>query len=162
MTPSTAAQSLSTAVVSIVLRAAGVLPIRIIPHAQGTPERQVVAIIGDLMLTVTDIELARRLQRQWAATYPLSKKAPNVMPALACRFWLPADPQRRPVAVSLKLFNTTTMSAQWAPAEQQTATPPHLRVTLDRVVWQVCDRTAWSQINRVFWDIRNFLEDHPR
>lgn len=43
------------------------------------------------------------------------------------------------------------------PARQSTRTPPHLRLRVDRLVWQLCDRQSWRAIGDAWLVAEQYL-----
>ena len=44
-------------------------------------------------------------------------------------------------------------------ARVQSGTPPHLRMRVDRLVWQVCDQQSWRAIGDAWFAAQRHLEE---
>ncbi|MGQ0479996.1 MAG: hypothetical protein ACT4O0_03050 [Pseudonocardia sp.] len=130
-------------VLAVILRVAGPVVTGTHPHALGTPERQVSVRIGDALVYLTDPEVAARIRQHWDAAQYLAVRR---LPEQVSQTWLAPDPERYPLGVTLQLTGPVRVTTRWMPGAPTASTPPHLRIRVDRLVWQVCDLQAWRSI----------------
>jgi hypothetical protein len=152
------AHVLASAVLAVVMRVAGPVPIQVHPYAIGQPEQQVSARIGDAVVYLTELGVAGRIRQQWdAAQYLVSQR----LPERVSQTWLAPTPRTYPVGVALRLTGAVEVATQWVEGRPTTRTPPHLRVRVDRLVWQACDRQAWRSIGQAWFDAQQALTGGP-
>jgi len=78
--------------------------------------------------------LAARLRQQWdASQYLATQRLPEQVP----QAWLAHDTDVYPVGVTLQLTGPVKVTPRYQPPHRETRTPPHLRMRVDRLVWQV-------------------------
>ena len=145
---------LASTVLSVVMRVAGPVPTDVHPYALGHPEQQVSARIGDAVVYLTEPTLAARIRQQWDAAYYLaSARLPDRVP----QTWLAPQPGSYPLAIALRLTGAVEITTQWIPGRRTTNTPAHLRVRIDRLVWQVCDQQSWLKIGQAWFAAQRYL-----
>ena len=145
---------LASTVLSVVMRVAGPVPTDVHPHALGHPEQQVSARIGDAVVYLTEPTVAARIRQQWdAAHYLASARLPNRV----SQTWLAPQPGSYPLGIVLRLTGAVEIATQWIPGRRTTNTPAHLRVRVDRLVWQVCDQQSWLRIGQAWFDAQRYL-----
>jgi hypothetical protein len=127
--PTTDTHQLTSAVIAVVLRVAGAVITDVRPHAIGTPQRQVNARIGDVLLYLTDHRTVARIRQQWdAAQYIAIKRLPETV----SQTWLAnPHPDTYPLGVTLRLEGSVQVTCRWMAGSPTTGTPPHKR-TVDR------------------------------
>lgn len=154
--PTTTSQEhrLTSTVLAVILRVAGPVITDIRPHAIGTPERQVNARIGDALLYLTNPRTAARIRQQWDASQYLARRLPEQV----SQTWLAPDPDNYPLGVAVRLTDTVDITTKWVPDGRATGIPPHLRVRVNRLVWQVCDLQAWRAIGDAWFDAQRYLD----
>ena len=145
---------LTSTVLAVVMRVAGPLPTEVHPHAIGHPEQQVTARIGDAIVYLTEPTVAARIRQQWDAAQYL---AATRLPERVSQTWLAPTPDTYPLGVALRLTGAVEVATQWIEGRRETRTPAHLRVRVDRLVWQVCDRQSWQRIGQVWFDAQQYL-----
>ncbi|MFN2496159.1 MAG: hypothetical protein ABR608_09680 [Pseudonocardiaceae bacterium] len=145
---------LSSTVLAVVMRVAGPVPTEVHPHAIGHPEQQVTARIGDAVVYLTEPTVAGRIRQQWDAAQYL---AATRLPERVSQTWLAPQPGTYPLGVALRLAGNVEVATQWIEGRRETRTPPHLRVRVDRLVWQVCDRQSWRRIGEAWFDAQRYL-----
>jgi hypothetical protein len=146
---------LASAVIAVILRVAGPVMTEVRPYAIGTPERQVTARIGDALVYLTDRRLAGRIRQQWDASQYLATKR---LPERVSQTWLAHTVDTYPVGVTVQLTGQVRVTARYLPAHRETQTPPHLRMQVDRLVWQVCDLQAWRAIGDAWFEAQRHLD----
>jgi hypothetical protein len=125
----TTTERLTSSVLAVILRAAGPVITDIRPHATGTPERQVLARLGDVLLYLTDPHTVARIRQQWDASQYLAAAR---LPESVSQTWLAnPEPDLYPLRVTLRLEGPVKVTSRWMPASPATGTPGHLR-TVDR------------------------------
>ena len=147
---------MASTVLAVVMRVAGPVITEVRPHALGTPERQVIARIGDALVYLTDPKAAARIRQQWDAAQYLAVKR---LPERVSQTWLAPTPDTYPVGVTVQLTGRVDVTTRYLPAHQATGTPPHLRMRVDRLVWQVCDQQSWRAIGGAWFAAQRYLEE---
>lgn len=153
--PTSPRQTLASNVLAVIVRVAGPVITSVRPHAVGYPERQVSVRLGDVLLFLTDPKAAARIRQRWDSAQYLA----NRLPERVSQTWLSHEPNSYPLAVSLQLTADVRVESQWVVGRRETRTPPHLRVRIDRVVWQVCDRQAWEAIGNALFEAERYLQE---
>lgn len=149
---------LASTVLSAVLRVAGPVPTHVHPHALGTPEQQVSLRIGDALVYLTEPVVSSRIRQQWDATQYLAARR---LPKRASPTWLAPQPGTYPLGVALRLTGAVEVATQWIMAHHATSTPAHLRIRVDRLIWQICDQESWQCIGHAWYDAAHHLDpDH--
>ncbi len=148
----------TSTVLAVVLRVAGPVLTGIHPHAIGTPERQVSARIGDALVYLTDPAVAARIRQHWDAAQYLAVQR---LPEQVSQTWLAPDPERYPLGICVQLSGPVEVTTKWVPAAHANGIPAHLRIRVDRLVWQVCDKQAWRVIGDAWFDAQRHLEQYP-
>lgn len=146
--------ALTSTVLAVVMRVAGPVPTEVHPHAIGHPEQQVTARLGDAVVYLTEPAVAGRIRQQWDAAQYL---AATRLPERVSQTWLAPQPNTYPLSVALRLTGAVKVATQWVEGRRETRTPPHLRVRIDRLVWQICDRQAWQRIGQAWFDAQQYL-----
>ncbi|MGH3777002.1 MAG: hypothetical protein ACRDRR_14955 [Pseudonocardiaceae bacterium] len=154
LTSPQSAPVLSSTVLAVVMRVAGPVPTEVYPHAVGHPEQQVTARIGDAVVYLTEPAVAGRIRQQWDAAQYLAAAR---LPERVSQTWLAPQPGTYPLGVVLRLVGAVEVATQWIEGRRETRTPPHLRVRVDRLVWQVCDRQSWRRIGEAWFDAQRYL-----
>lgn len=146
---------LASTVLAVVMRVAGPVITEVRPHAIGSPERQVIARIGDALIYLTEPEVAAHVRQRWdAAQYLVAQR----LPERVSQTWLVSDPPVYPVGISLQLTGEVKVTTQSMGAHRATGTPPHLRMRVDRLVWQVCDQQSWRAIGDAWFVAQRYLD----
>ena len=147
---------MASTVLAVVMRVAGPVITEVHPHALGTPERQVLARIGDALVYLTDPKAAAHIRQRWdAAQYLVAQR----LPERVSQTWLAPTPGTYPVGVTVQLTAEVKVSTQPMGAHRDTGTPPHLRMRVDRLVWQVCDQQSWRAIGGAWFAAQRYLEE---
>ncbi len=147
---------MASTVLAVVMRVAGPVITEVHPHAIGYPERQVLARIGDALIYLTDPKAAARIRQQWDAAQYLAAQR---LPERVSQTWLAPTPGTYPVGVTLQLTGRVDVTTRYLPAHPATSTPPHLRMRVDRLVWQVCDQQSWRAIGDAWFAAQRYLEE---
>ncbi|MGH3853197.1 MAG: hypothetical protein ACRDR6_06795 [Pseudonocardiaceae bacterium] len=146
---------LTSTVLAVVMRVAGPVPAEIHPYALGHPEQQVTARLGDALVYLTDPAVAARIRQHWDAAQYL---AACRLPARVSQTWLAPRPGKYPPGVVLRLTGDVDLHTQWIAGRPRTRTPPHLRIQIDQLVWQVCDQQSWRRIGDTWFDALRYLD----
>ncbi len=96
----------------------------------------------------------KRIRQQWDAAQYL---AATKLPERVSQTWLAPTPDTYPIGVALRLTGSVEVATQWIEGRPSTRTPAHLRVRVDRLVWQVCDRQAWRSIGHAWFAAQQAL-----
>ena len=145
---------LASTVLSVVLGVAGPVPTDVHPHALGHPEQQVTARIGDAVVYLTDAAVIGRIRQQWdAAQYLVATR----LSERVSQTWLLPTPGTYPLGIALRLTGVVEIATHWVTGSRATRTPPHLRIRVDRLVWQLCDQHSWRRIGQAWFDAQRYL-----
>lgn len=147
---------LASTVLVVVMRVAGPVPTEVHPYALGHPEQQVTARIGDAVLYLTAPAVAAYIRQQWDATQYL---AACRLPERMSQTWLAPRPGTYPLSVAHNLTDKVEVATQWVAGRPSTRTPAHLRIQVDQLVWQVCDRQSWRRIGDAWFDAQRYLDN---
>jgi len=79
------------------------------------------------------------------------------LPERVSQTWLTPTPDTYPLGVALRLTGAVQVATQWIEGRRETRTPAYLRVRVDRLVWQICDRQAWQRIGQAWFDAQQYL-----
>ena len=154
-TPEDEQDQLTSTVLAVVLRVAGPVVTEVYPHALGTPQRQVTARIGDVLIYLTDPRAAARIRQRWdAATHLVAQRLPEQV----SQTWLAPDPDAYPVGITVRLDGPVRVATEWVAGSRALGVPPHQRARVGRLVWQICDFQAWRTIGDTWFDIQRYLE----
>jgi hypothetical protein len=154
LTTPPSAPILASTVLTVVMRVAGPVHTEVHPYALGESERQVTARIGDAIVYLTEPTVAGRIRQQWDAAQYL---AATRLPERVSQTWLAPQPGTYPLGIALRLTGSVEVATQWIQGHRETRAPPHLRVRVDRLVWQVCDRQSWQRIGQAWFDAQQYL-----
>ncbi len=80
------------------------------------------------------------------------------LPEHAPQAWLAGPDDAYPLTVAQHLTGDGYVRARYLPAHRETRTPPHVRMRLERFVFQVCDREAWRSIGEAWLAAQRYLE----
>ena len=116
--------------------------------------RSIITRIGDAVVYLTEAVAAERIRQQWDAAQYL---AVTRLPESVSQTWLAPTPGTYPLGVALRLTTPIEVAAQWITGRPSTHTPPHLRIRVDRLVWQVCDQHSWRRIGQAWFDAQQYL-----
>jgi hypothetical protein len=146
--------ALASTVLTVVMRVAGPVPTTVHPYAIGHPEQQVTARIGDAVVYLTEPAVAGRIRQQWDAAHYL---ATTRLPERVSQTWLAPQPGTYPLGIALRLTGAVAVTTHWVEEHRTTGTPAHLRVRVDRLIWQVCDQQSWRHIGQAWFDAQRHL-----
>jgi hypothetical protein len=151
--PGTTTPPMTATVVAVIQRAAGHVTTAVTVHPIDRDQREAHIRIGDAVLWVRDAPVIQRIRQQWDASQYLSNRLRGAVSAT----WLQPDPDAYPISVAQRLGEATDVAVQWLGGKLHTRTPPHLRIRVGTLVWQVCDRTAWTTISQAWWQAEKLL-----
>ncbi|MQA12811.1 MAG: hypothetical protein GEV09_01190 [Pseudonocardiaceae bacterium] len=144
---------LTSTVLGVTLRVAGAVTTEVHPFAIGTPEQQVTARLGDALIYICDPELSDRIRAHWDSAILAAHK----LPSRVSQTWLVPQPGTYPLTIAARLTDQLELSAASVPADRASHTPAHLRMRVDRLVWQVCDRDSWRALADAWYQIHRHL-----
>jgi len=150
---------LTSTVLAVLMRVVGTVPTDVHPYALGDPEQQLSARIGDAVVYLTDPGVAGRIRQHWDAAQYLAARR---LPERVSQTWLAPRPGTYPVGVALRLSGQVEVVTQWITGRSQTRTPPHLRIQINQLVWQVCDQQAWRRIGDAWFEVQRHLDGQVR
>lgn len=143
------------AVMSVVVRVAGIVPACLDLAHIGTPKQQLGLSIGTVLVYLRSVVTARTVAKAWSSAA-----------VLACSL-APAVPGRRPlmvgpssVAVLAQLAGELQISSGLVPAHHGPGAPQLLQMTIGPVVWEVCDATMYTSLLRAWRQAARLLEDN--
>jgi hypothetical protein len=58
---------------------------------------------------------------------------------------------------ALLTAGAVAVTAQWIDSHRTTGTPTHLRVRVDRLIWQICSLQSWHHIGQAWRDAQRYL-----
>ena len=112
---------LTSTVLTAVLRVAGPVVTDVRPHAIGTPQRQVTARIGDVLIYLTDPRAAARIRQRWDAAQHLAAQR---LPERVSQTWLAPDPDAYPLGITVRLDGPVGVTPNGWPAAAPWASLP--------------------------------------
>lgn len=142
-------------VLALIVRVAGPVATGVTAHAVGHPEQRICVRLGDVLLDVVDPGTVAALRQKWDATGYFA----NRLPEQVSQTWLGHDLDRYPLAATVQLAGPVKLTARWTTGRLTTRTPDHLRIQVDRVIFQVCDRQAWRTISDALFDAQHQSRD---
>lgn len=147
----------SAAVVTgLVVRVAGIVPVRIdLTHA-GTVEQQLGLSTGKVLVFMRSGITARAIADGWAAA---AVQARPLRPAITGQRRLPVG--ACPVTAMVELGGAPEVTATFEPARAGGASPALLRVRIGVLMWEVCDATAYVSLGRAWRHAARLLGDNP-
>lgn len=146
---------LASTVLAVIMRVAGPVITDVRAHALGTPQAQVIVRIGDALIYLTEATVAARIRQQWdAAQYLVAQR----LPERVSQTWLGPEPGTYPIGVTVQLTGAVKVTTESVSAHQASRTPAHLRMRVDRLVWQVCDRQSWRAIGEAWFAAQRYLQ----
>ena len=140
---------LASNVLAPIVRVAGPVITGVTAHAVGHPEQRICVRLGDVLLDLADPDAVASLRQKWDATRYLAVQR---LPERVSQTWLGHDPKRYPLAATVQLAADVRLYSRWTTGRQTTRTPDHLRVQVDRVIFQVCDLQAWTAISDALFE----------
>ena len=145
-----------SAVMSVVVRVAGIVPTRLDLTHVGTPEQQLGLSLGTVLVYLRSGITARAVAEQWRKAAILAR---SLTPAVAGRRPLVVGPS--PVGVLVQLAGVPQVTSTLAPAHRGPDAPSVLRVPVGPLVWEVCDATAYTSLLRAWRQAARLLGDNP-
>lgn len=149
----------SAAVMTVVVRAAGLVASRLDLSHVGTPEQQLGLSLGTVLVYLRSAHTARAVAEGWGVA---AAQARALAPAVVGRRPLMVGPST--VAVMARLAGTPNVVhhvlAGQPATERCPAVTPVLVLTAGPVTWQVCDQTAYSCLLRAWRQAARLLGDN--
>ena len=134
-----------SAVMSVVVRVAGIVPARLDLSHVGTPEQQLGLSVGTVLVYLRSQLTAGAVAQGWGKAAVLAR---SLSPAIAGRRPLVVGPST--VGVIVQLAGMPQMVSSLAPAHGGPDAVQVLRIPVGPVVWEVCDTTAYSSLLRAW------------
>lgn len=144
---------ITSTVLGVTLRVAGDVTTEIHPYAIGTAEQQVTARLGDVIVYLTDPQAADQIRALWDSAILEAHR----LPSRVSQTWLAPQPGTYPVSVAARLTRTADLAGAYVPADRASRSPAHLRLRVDRILWQVCDRDSWRALADAWFNIHRHL-----
>lgn len=144
---------ITSTVLGVTLRVAGAVPTDVHAYAIGTAEQQVTARLGDVLIYVSDAVVADRIRALFDGAILTAHK----LPSRVSQTWLHPKPGTYPLTVAARLAGQVELASAYVPADRTSRTPAHLRVRVDKVHWQICDRDSWRALADAWFAIHQHL-----
>lgn len=144
---------LASNVLAVIVRVAGPVITEVRAHAVGHPEAQVCVRVGDVLLYLSDPATVAVLRQRWDSSQYLAAR----LPERVSQTWLGHDPDRYPLGISVRLSGDLQVTSQWITERRASRTLAHLRVRVDRVVFQICDHQAWRSVGDALFEAQRQL-----
>jgi hypothetical protein len=145
-----------SAVMSVVVRVAGIVPARLDLTHVGTPEQQLGLSVGTVLVYLRSALTARAVAQGWGKA---AVQARSLAPAIAGRRPLVVGPST--VGVIVQLAGTPQIVSSLAPAHRGPDAAQVLRIPVGPVVWEVCDTNAYTSLLRAWRQAARLLEGNP-
>jgi hypothetical protein len=133
---------LTSTVMAVVLRVAGLVETGIVAHGLGHPERQASVRIGDVVIYLRDPAVAALVRQRWDASLGSAMR----LRERVSQTWLRPSPGTYPAAVSIQLTDQCEVFHRFMPADLDRRRPAYLEIRVDQLHWQICDQLAWRTI----------------
>lgn len=146
---------LTSTVIAVLLRVAGPVEIGISAHALRTPERQVSLRIGDVLVHLTDPDVAGRVRQCWDAALGAALR----LPRQTSQTWLGPRPGTYPTAIGVQFTDQVQVATKFVPANLERRQPGHLEIRVDHLAWQICDFAAWRAIGDAWLAAQHHLQE---
>jgi len=146
----------TSVVTGVIVRVAGVVPVRMDLTHVGTIEQTLGISAGKILIYMRSGITARALTRGWAET---SVHAQALRPAIPGQRRLPVGPSS--VAAMVQLGGVPVVRAAVHPAREGGAVPAVLRVQVGPLMWEVCDASAYESLARAWRHAARLLGDNP-
>ena len=156
--PATTARTIpsSSAVLNVVVRVAGDIPVRIdLTHA-GTREQQLGMSLGTVLIYLRSAATARAVAEGWRTTAMLARP---LSPILTGR--RPLQPGPSTAGVLVRLAGVPQVHAAYQPAQRSGTIPALLRITVGPITWEIPDANAYTSLARAWRRATALLEDNP-
>ncbi|ODU05234.1 MAG: hypothetical protein ABS81_08195 [Pseudonocardia sp. SCN 72-86] len=146
----------SSTISRLVVRVAGLVPVRTdISHA-GTMEQQLGLSLGTVLVYLRTGLTARVVAEGWASAAPLAQR---LAPAIPGRRVLPAGPSTASALIRMAGAPGVTMSFQ--PQRPDAGLGPALQLEVGPITWGICDATAYASLLRGWRRAARLLNDNP-
>lgn len=145
----------SSTVMNVVVRVAGIVPVRFDVAHVGTTEQQLGLSLGTVLVYLRSGRTARSVAEEWNNARVLVR---SLAPAVVGRRPLPIGPSV--VTAMVQLAGVPRVVSAAEPARP--GVPAMLRVQVGPVTWQVCDATAYASLLRAWRQAARLLGDNPR
>ncbi|MGI8817446.1 MAG: hypothetical protein ACR2G2_19770 [Pseudonocardia sp.] len=136
----------TSAITTATVRVAGQIPVDITINHLGAPEQEASMRLGELLVYVREPAIAAMVATLWRQSQPISAALPYV--AGTSRLHLPA--RIGLVGVVARLGGWPPCAVSWVPGRPGVAQPPHVRVEVGPIRWEICDQAAWHTIGRAW------------
>ncbi len=144
---------LSSTVLGVTLRVAGAVTTEVHPFAIGTAEQQVTARLGDVLIYVSDPGIADRVRALFDGAILTAHK----LPSRVSQTWLHPKPGTYPLTVAARLTDPVELASAYVPADRASRRPAHVRVRINELCWEICDRDSWRALADAWFAIHQHL-----
>lgn len=148
--------SASAVVLNVVVRVAGIVPVRLDLSHVGTPEQQLGFSAGTVLVYLRSEITARAVAKGWGEAVVLAR---TLSPAIAGRRPLVVGPSA--VAAMVRMVGVPKVIAALAPAHLGPGAPWLLRIQVGPLTWEVCDATAYTSLLRGWRQAARLLDNNP-
>jgi len=143
-------------VTNIVVRVAGIVPVRLDLSHVGTVEQQLGLSLGTVLVYLRSGLTARCVAEEWGKAAVLAQ---SLAPAVVGRRPLAVGPST--VAAMVQLGGAPRVTSVAQPARAGGAVPALVRVQVGPVTWEVSDATAYVSLLRAWRQAARLLGDNP-
>lgn len=146
----------SSVVTNVVVRAAGLVPVRLDLAHVGTAEQQLGLTLGGVLVYLRAGVTARAIADGWTDA---AVAARSLRPAVAGHRPLVIGPTT--VAAMVRYAGSPRVISAFEPARAAGAVPAVLRIQAGPVTWEICDATAYTSMLRAWRQAARLLGDNP-
>ena len=146
----------SSAVMNVVVRVAGIVPVRLDLTHVGTIEQQLGLSLGTVLIYLRSGLTARAVAEEWKRA---AVAARSLSPAIAGRRPVPVGPST--IATMVQLAGMPQVTTAFESARAGSAVPALLRVHVGPITWEVCDTNAYTSLLRAWRQAARLLGDNP-
>jgi hypothetical protein len=143
----------ASGITAATLRVAGEIPTDVTISHLGSPEQEASLRIGELLVYVRNACVVEHVAELWSQNRAITSALPHV--AGPSRLQLPIRVGL--VAVVVRLGGRPSCTAGWVAGRPGVAQPPHVRVDIGPVAFEVCDQAAWHTLGRAWNLVRRQL-----
>jgi hypothetical protein len=144
---------ITSTVLGVTLRVAGAVPTEVHAYAIGTAEQQVTARLGDVLIYVSDPGIADLIRTQFDGAILAAHK----LPSRVSQTWLHPKPGTYPLTVAARLTNPVDLGSAYMPADRASHRPAHVRLRVNQLHWEICDRDSWRALADAWFTIHQHL-----
>lgn len=146
----------SAFVMNVVVRVAGIVPVRLDLSHAGTAEQQLGMSLGTVLVYLRSAQTARAVAEGWGRAVVHARA---LSAAVVGRRPAPVGPST--IAAMVRMAGLPHVTAALEPARPSKGTPAMVRVQVGPVTWEVCDATAYASLLRAWRQAARLLDQNP-